>query len=423
MTTIRAYFQDAYRQLFSARILSITPATAEKAIDVILDQTFFYPTSGGQPHDLGSVGDLPVLDVFVEPSTGAIVHRLGGNEKSFRIGQVIDGQIDWQRRLDHMQQHTGQHILSQAFIEVANAETVGFHVGSGACTIDLAVSAPAEEAIRQAETLANQIIWDDRPVRAYFVTHTEAQMLPLRKRPQVDEDRLRLVEIDRFDLNACGGTHVSRTGEVGFIKISRMEKRKKKIRVEFRCGRWAFNHYEQLLNVSTQLTTEFTTAFDALPQVLIKLRSERRQLQKELRTAQKELLAGRAAVLARSFVHDPEREVAILVRCVDAGIDAEALPQLAGELAGQPGRAVFLGHPGGRLVMRKSADVPGDLGTLLRSALDPKTENSGGGGPHFAQGHLQHASGDRLLAFLTDVSNRLLAEIRDEAPPSTVIGN
>lgn len=413
MNTVQSYFQDAYRHQFAADVRSIQPTADGQGWNVVLTHSFFYPTSGGQPHDTGTLAGRPVSAVILDKKEGIVVHQITGERPAVKVGQTIKGEIDWARRFDHMQQHTGQHILSQAFIEIANAETVGFHLGDGSCTIDLAVKSIEQADVAAAEKLANHVISDNRLITSYFVTRAQAERLPLRKRPPVAGDWLRLVEIEEFDLNACGGTHVRRTGEVGLVKVGRLENRKDKVRVEFRCGRWAVAHFDRLQQAATQLTTAFTTSIEALPAAVIKLREEQKTIQKELRQAKKELLTNQAARLSRSFGQLDGTEVAMLVRCVDPTIDGNTLAQLAGELANHPGRAIFLGHPDGIFVLRKSADVPGHLGQLLQEALGQEPLGSGGGGPHFAQGSLPSGSSGRLLTFLSELEQKLTAQIRE----------
>src|SRR5690606_29579462 len=197
----RLYYQDAYQTRFRARI--VERVEEDGLIAVVLDSTCFYPTSGGQPADRGTLNGRPVADVFVRED-GAVVHLVEGELWS----DEVTGEIDWQRRFDHMQQHTGQHILSQAFIRVAGAGTVSFHLGDSSATIDLDNDRLQAQQVEAAELLANRIVWENRPVRVRLVSLAEAEQLDLRKLPDVQGDVVRLIDIDQFDLNACGGTHV-----------------------------------------------------------------------------------------------------------------------------------------------------------------------------------------------------------------------
>jgi alanyl-tRNA synthetase len=216
MTTQRLYHSDAYTTDFDAELVETTSYNGLPS--VILDRTCFYPTSGGQPHDTGVLNGLPVVDVVLREADGAVMHVLGG--PATLDGPRVSGQIDWSRRFDHMRHHTGQHILSQAFVQLAQADTVGFHLSPDSVTIDLNRTDIGPATLDAAEDLANQIMAEDRPVRAYFPSDEELVMLKLRKVPDV-EGAFRVVDIQDFDQNACGGTHVARTGEIGIIKVLR----------------------------------------------------------------------------------------------------------------------------------------------------------------------------------------------------------
>ena len=182
-----------------------------------------------------------MIDVMVRESDQQIVHVLSETMND----TDVSGEIDWPRRFDHMQQHTGQHILSQAFLRIANADTVSFHLGLESSTLDLAIRNLSKDKIDEAERYANQVVWDDRHVRIRYASTTETKSLPLRKTPDRFGDKLRLIEIEDFDLSACGGTHVSRTGEIGLIKVTKTERRSNELRVEFRCGQRALRDYSQ----------------------------------------------------------------------------------------------------------------------------------------------------------------------------------
>ncbi|MEP0764357.1 MAG: alanyl-tRNA editing protein, partial [Chloroflexota bacterium] len=214
MITERLYYTDSYSTAFEANVISTT--IVNEAPAAILDRTCFYPTSGGQPHDTGTLNGAAVLEVIVRESAGAVLHIL---DRALSVGRV-SGQVDWARRFDHMQHHTGQHILSQAFERLARAETVGFHMSADSITIDLDQPDLAPATVDAAEDLANQIVTEDRPVRAWFPTDDEVAALALRKVPDV-EGRFRVVAVEGFDVTACGGTHVAHTGEIGLIKVLR----------------------------------------------------------------------------------------------------------------------------------------------------------------------------------------------------------
>ncbi|MBN8194456.1 alanyl-tRNA editing protein [Bacillus sp. NTK074B] len=227
--TVKQYYQDAYMRSFETSIQE--QQQDESGWYVVLEETAFYPTGGGQPHDTGTLQDKRMINV--EEVNGEIRHYI--EEPFDDVSGVIEGQVDWQRRFDHMQQHAGQHILSAAFAEALQYETTSFHLGKEFLTIDLNVSDISESDALKAEELANQIIREARPIETKWVTETELSSYPLRKQPSVTGE-IRLVIIPDFDYNGCGGTHPRSTSEVGAIKILDWEKHKGHIRLQFICG-------------------------------------------------------------------------------------------------------------------------------------------------------------------------------------------
>ncbi|MBA3272127.1 MAG: alanyl-tRNA editing protein, partial [Acidobacteria bacterium] len=207
--TTRLYYAEPYRTSFSATVVSCAPR--DFGFEVVLDQTAFYPTSGGQPYDLGSLGDARVQDV-VDREDGAIAHVV---DRHLPPGARIEGAIDWTRRFDHMQQHSGQHLLSAAYDRLFGVRTESFHLGATSATIDLGREVTSPQ-IRAAEDEANRIVWENRPVLVRSASAEEAAAMPLRKK-SLRTGALRLIDIEDFDLSACGGTHVAHTGAVGVI--------------------------------------------------------------------------------------------------------------------------------------------------------------------------------------------------------------
>jgi alanyl-tRNA synthetase len=236
--TERLYYEDPYLVEFDAHVLAVEPREQGRHA-ATLDRTAFYPTSGGQPFDTGTLGSARVVDV-VDADDHTIVHVI---DARLEPGPV-HGRIDWDRRFDHMQQHTGQHVLSAAFDRVLNVRTVGFHLGSTTSTIDLSREVSAAEILR-VEDEANQVVWQDRPVTIRFAEADEAARLPLRKEI-AREGPLRLVEVQDFDLSACGGTHVARTGAIGIIAVAASERFRGGSRIEFLCGSRALDGYRTL---------------------------------------------------------------------------------------------------------------------------------------------------------------------------------
>jgi len=245
--TVKQYYQDAYMKSFQTSIQD--QQQDESGWYVVLEQTAFYPIGGGQPHDTGTLKDKRIINV--EEVNGEIRHYIEGPFKD--ISGVFEGQIDWERRFDHMQQHAGQHILSAAFAEALQYETISFHLGKEFLTIDLDVSDINESDALQAEALANRIIRESRPIETKWITEAELSDYPMRKQPSVT-DEIRLVIIPDFDYNGCGGTHPRSTSEVGAIKILDWEKHKGHIRLQFVCGDRVLNQLHRKHGLLKELT-------------------------------------------------------------------------------------------------------------------------------------------------------------------------
>ena len=399
----RDYYTDSYTLQFETRVTAAETPDGRPA--VLLDLVYFYPTSGGQPHDTGHLrrGDAVarVVDVIERESDGAILHIL---DRALTPGPAT-ATIDRERRLDHMAHHTGQHLLSQAFVRVAEAETVGFHLSPQSVTIDLdrADLSPAE--IDAAETLANEIIRRDAPVAVRFVTGEEAAALPLRKTPPGRDGRLRLVDIEGFDLTACGGTHVARTGEVGLVKIVRTERRGATTRVEFLCGARALADYRQKLDILRSLSAALTTGAADLPAVVVKIQDENKALRTELRRREAALLALEAEQLLAGAA--PLGEARLVAR-VFTGREPDELRRLAGALTEAGSVVALLGLAGERthLVFGRSAGAPGHMGELIRPAL-AALGGRGGGNATLAQGGGPAGDEAKVAATLTAAAREL----------------
>ena len=285
--TDRLYYTDAYRQQCESTVTSCTSAGAH--FEVVLAATAFYPTSGGQPHDTGTLGGRRVLDV-VDREDAGVVHVVDG---PLEVGASVIGAIDWPRRFDHMQQHTGQHVLSAAFDAACQARTESFHLGTTSATIDLhRVVSPGEVAA--AEDEANRVVWQDREVRVRFVSADEAAALPLRK-DSARVGTLRLVEVADCDRSACGGTHVQRTGGIGVIAVTGWEKFKGGTRVEFRCGGRALSLLREWREALSATNRALSVAPAELAPAIERLQAENKTLGRSVRTLQ-EQLAGHVAV-------------------------------------------------------------------------------------------------------------------------------
>jgi alanyl-tRNA synthetase len=374
--TERLYYTDAYLTTFDA---VVTRVHGEGATSVVyLDRTAFYPTSGGQPSDLGLLGGRRIVDVSDDPD-GEIAHVVEG---TLAEGQQVAGTVDWIRRFDHMQQHTGQHLLSAAFIRASDTATVSFHLGVRTATIDLARDLPAA-VINDAVGIANRMIWENHPVAVRFADKDEAASLPLRKESK-REGVLRLVVIEGFDLSACGGTHVARTGEIGIIVPVGWERFKGGLRVEFVCGARALHWSSMLRDTVTASTRLLSVTTEELTGAIERLQSETKDARKEIRSLQARVAAQEAIELAgRGRKIGP---VTVVVEALD-GWDAPGLKAIASAIAGKPGRVVvlFTASRPALAVVAVSPEVALDAGALLR-ALVARFGGRGGGSRELAQG-------------------------------------
>ena len=278
--TERLYLDDPYRIEFEARI--VEKEGRKEGVAVILDQTCFYPESGGQPNDRGWIDGVDVVKVFEEGDR--IVHVLDRDIEA----ESIQGKIDWKTRFDHMQQHSGQHILSQSFDEILQAGTLAFHLGEAASTLEMDLQKVSDEKVERVELRANEIVFEDREVKIHSLSEDEVGGLPLR-RPPKKKGIIRVVEISDYDFSACGGTHVRRTGEVGLIKILKWEKIRGNIRFEFVCGTRAVQDYMAknriLRELSNRLTVhdrEVLSSVDRLYADLKSLKSETRKMREKM---------------------------------------------------------------------------------------------------------------------------------------------
>src|SRR2546427_1323695 len=266
MKTERLYYNDPYLLEFDA---NITEAKAVgHRLGVVLDKTAFYPTSGGQPNDLGTINDVPLVDCLEDEASGNIIHVIDGTV----TGPSVHGRIDPARRTDHMQQHSGQHVLSQAFVELFNWPTVSFHLGTVSCTIDLPADSVLREQAEAAEELANRIVRENRSVVVRYIAHENVAEAGLRKPTERSGD-IRVIDIAGYDRSACGGTHVRTTGEIGPILITGIERAKKQTRVEFICG-----------NRVLQYTRQANRTLESISQTISAARSEERRVGKECRS-------------------------------------------------------------------------------------------------------------------------------------------
>lgn len=399
--TERLYYDDAYTTHFSSHVIERLSVGGRPA--VILDRTYFYPTSGGQPADQGEINGVAVVDVFLREEDGAIVHLLASNVQA----DQVDCQIDWVRRFDHMQHHTGQHILSQAFVQTAHARTIGFHLSADSVTIDLDKPSLPPEVVEQAEDLANQIVYQNRPVRARFLAAGEEHQIEIRKLPEHLPERLRVVEVEGFDATACGGTHVSHTGEIGLIKVLKAERRGEETRIEFRCGWRALHDYRAKNALANQLAADLTVGYWEVGEAVARLKAELKAARQALNAAQERLLDEEASRLLQTASRHGE---VVIVRAAFAGRETGELRALASRLIQSPGVLALVGTSGDKahLILARSADLPYDMAAALKQALAVLGSDRGGGRPDFAQGGGVSASLDQVASALAHAEQTLL---------------
>lgn len=393
-TMRRLYYEDSLLTTFDATVRSAT--AVDDRFHVTLDQSAFYPTSGGQPHDVGTLapagGASPVhvVDVIDDEASGEVVHVVDG---PLAPGTAVRGEIDRLRRLDHMQQHTGQHILSAAFDQLVNARTVSFHMGAESSTIDLSRDLTPEEIV-VAESSANQLVWRDRDVVVRYVSEQEAAALPLRKE-STRTGTLRLVEVPGFDLSACGGTHVPRTGMIGMIVVTGTERFKGGTRVSFACGGRAYTALAAFRRAAQTTSRNLTVAVADLPDAVGRMQAQIKDQQRTIKELQEQVTASLAAELRDAAL--PGRDGTRLVVRAQPGWDANAIKYLAAAIVSAPGFVVVLTGEGSPVpvVVARSADVGMDAGAWIKDVTS-ELGGRGGGRPEMAQGGVAAGTNDIL---------------------------
>jgi alanyl-tRNA synthetase len=374
--TERLYYSDSHLIEFEARVIDVTDRVSGWTA-VVLNRTAFYPTGGGQPSDTGTLNGSRVVECIDDGEQG-VLHVVQGATPA--RDAIVKGRVDWPRRLDHMQQHTGQHILSQAFVKLFNTPTRGFRVLDSSCEIDVELSNPTTEIIERAVELANNVIWEDRSITILSVTAEEAADLPLRKE-SAREGELRLIEIEGFDLTPCGGTHAVRTGEVGMIAVRSWERAKGLTRIEFVAGTRALADYRKANKSAREVAALFSTSRDDAPHLAAQMVEENKELHRRVRVLE-EIAAGVEAEKLLTSAKD-----GVVVQIFD-GRDAESLKKLAHALIAHPQIIALLGSRDkdtARLVFARSADAHADMNALMREAC-AILDGRGGGRPDLAQG-------------------------------------
>ena len=403
VTTERLYYTDSHLIEFDARVVDVTERVSGWTA-VTLDRTAFYPTGGGQPSDTGTLDGARVVECIDEGET--VFHVIQGPTPA--IGSTVKGRVDWSRRLDHIQQHTGQHILSQAFVTLFGAPTRSFRVMDEVCEIDVELTDPTAERIERAVELTNNVIWEDRTVIIKQVTPEEAAQLPLRKDPGREEE-LRLIEIQGFDLTPCGGTHARHTGEVGLIAVRSWERAKGLARIEFVAGRRALEDYRRANKTGRSVAALFSAGRDEAPVLAERMIEENKELHRRVRALEETATRIEAEELFASATVD-SHGVKIITKIFN-NRDPESLKRLAQTLIARHRIVVLLGShdkDAARLVFARSADAPGDMSALMRDAC-ATIDGRGGGKPDLAQGGGRNP--EKLCEALESAARNIAGEI------------
>ena len=396
--TDRLYYTDPYLREFDARVVRVEDGTDGRP-SVVLDRSAFYPTSGGQPFDVGRLGELTIVDV-VEEEDGTLRHVLdpASSARAYQSGDDVHGAVDWTRRFDHMQQHTGQHVLSAAFDSLLSARTESFHLGAASSTIDLGREVSAGE-IARAEADANRIVWEDRPVTIRFVDAAVAAAMPLRKESG-REGTLRLIEIDDYDLSACGGTHVARTGAIGIIAVASSEKFRGGTRVEFVCGARALRAFHSLRDTTAENVKLLSVHGREVPEAIERMQAEGKDTRRRIKDLQMQLARHEANALA-----DAAKDSRVVVHVLE-GWDQNGLKTIASAICEREGyTAGLISAPAPSfVVIARGTGSATDAAAVLKK-LTEKFGGKGGGRPDLAQGGGLQGDTQEIAAYLATLTS------------------
>jgi alanyl-tRNA synthetase len=388
----KLYYEDAYLPSFQADVIKQDQNESGQWY-IVLDKTAFYPTGGGQPFDTGYINNHKVINV--EELDGEIRHYL--TEPLPNPIGIVRGKIDWERRFDHMQQHSGQHILSAAFEELYGYATISFHLGNEELTIDIHTDQLTEEEALAVEKRANQIILENRPIETKWVTPEEASSYPLRKELSVTED-IRLVIIPDFDYNGCGGTHPKSTGQVGSLKILDWEREKKKIRVTFVCGNRVVSQLGKKQLVLKQLSPLLNAPEDGMIPAVTKLLEMIKEKDKALESVKESLLLYEGKeLLQKGRVKNGKSVIAEVFKCRSiqelqklGRILVSLSPDILAILVSESEERV-------QVVCARGANANGNMKIII-SELLPAINGKGGGNDTFAQGGGDNSlTGEQLI--------------------------
>lgn len=369
--TKRLYLESPYKVEFEAQV--VEKVIGEQKPALILDQTCFYPESGGQPCDKGMINGIEVIKVLEDEAR--IIHLLAEDISSDKV----TGKIEWQTRFDHMQQHSGQHILSQSFHELLGAETLSFHLGEAISSVEMDLRKISEEEVENVERRANEIVFQDREIKCYFIPEEKIESVPLR-RPPKKKGLIRVVEVSDFDFSACGGTHVRRAGEIGLIKILKLERIRNNIRFEFICGKRTLEDYLWKNRILRELSTRFTVnegeILSSVEKLSSDLKSQKRKgkkMQEKIARyeAQEIIQETKERIIKELFVDKTPEEVRFLVLNIIRKGDFVVLFGLKGEERGH-------------LILACSENINIDMREIV-PLVSPLIKGKGGGRPSLVE--------------------------------------
>jgi alanyl-tRNA synthetase len=390
--TTRLYYTDAYLSTFDATVVG----TSDDGLRVYLDRTAFYPTSGGQPHDIGILGDIPVADVIDEGERVAHVMRSAIADRP----SPIAGSIDWPRRFDHMQQHTGQHLVSAVFEDLFGYKTASVHFGADYSTLDLDVDSVTRDQLVEVERRANEVVLENRPVLVTFEDAAHATGL---RKPSDRAGTIRIVSIDALDRSACGGTHVRATGEIGAIVLRGVEKVRKTTRVEFLCGRRTVERARRDFEALSRIASSLSASIDDVGGIVAAQADRLRESDSARKRLEKDLAGYRARELYDAATPGANGVRTIVIRAGPQTM--EDLRTLALSVIGNAKSVVVapLADPPSILVAT-SEDSGADAGKLVKGALSA-VGGRGGGSPRVAQGSVPSASA--LETVVSEIVSRI----------------
>ncbi|TET71538.1 MAG: hypothetical protein E3J44_04005 [Candidatus Aminicenantes bacterium] len=369
--TKRLYLESPYKVEFEAQV--VEKVIWEQKPALILDQTCFYPESGGQPCDKGMINEVEVIKVLEDEAR--IIHLLAEDISSAKV----TGKIEWQTRFDHMQQHSGQHILSQSFHELLGAETLSFHLGEAISSVEMDIRKISEEEVENVERRANEIVFQDREIKCYFIPEEKIESVPLR-RPPKKKGLIRVVEVSDFDFSACGGTHVRRAGEIGLIKILKLERIRNNIRFEFICGKRTLEDYLWKNRILRELSTRFTVNEGEILNTVEKLSSDLKSQKRKGKKMQEKIAQYEAQeiiqetkerIIKELFVDKTPEEVRFLVLNIIRKGDFVVLFGLKGEERGH-------------LILACSENINIDMREIV-PLVSPLIKGKGGGRPSLVE--------------------------------------